>query len=170
MMGGMTTPPHPAPSTETAAPGRAEVTVREASLADLPAIVDLLAEGAQPDPAPYAAGFARIVGGQGGAIGIAEIGGQVVGVLQLAFIASLLGRGEVTAHIEGVRTLSSLRGRGIGEALFAWAEEESARRGAVHLRITVDSARVNEHRFYEHLGYRSALIGFAKDLGRPRRG
>lgn len=148
----------------------AEVTVRAARIEDLEAIVDLLADdplGARReggDLAPYAAAFARMTADPGQAQAVAELSGQVVGTLQLSIIPSLTRRGTTRAQIEGVRTLSSLRGRGIGEALFAWAFDEARRRGAGLVQLTSDTSRGNAHRFYEHLGFVASDTGFKRDL------
>ena len=100
------------------------------------------------DLAPYAAAFARMTADRGQVQAVAELGGQVVGTLQLSIIPSLTRRGTTRAQIEGVRTLSTLRGKGIGEALFAWALDEARRRGAGLVQLTSDTSRGNAHRFY----------------------
>lgn len=148
------------------------VTVREARIEDLEAIVDLLADdpvGARTeggDLAPYAAAFARMTADHGQIQAVAQLSGQIVGTMQLSIIPSLTRRDTTRAQIEGVHTLSSLRGRGIGEALFAWAFDEARRRGATLVQLTSESDRTNAHRFYEHLGFVSGLTGFEKRLGR----
>ena len=68
------------------------------------------------------------------------------------------------AQIEGVRTLSSLRGRGIGETLFEWAFAQAKSRGASLVQLTSDTSRGNAHRFYEHLGFVASHTGFKKEL------
>lgn len=152
-----------------------EVTVREARIEDLAEIVDLLADDALDSPreggdlAPYAAAFARVTAEPGQTLAIAELGGQIVGTLQLSIIPGLTRRGTTRAQIEGVRTLSSLRGRGIGETLFDWAFAEAQRRGATLIELTSDASRGNAHRFYEHLGFVPSHTGFKKELTKPRR-
>lgn len=146
------------------------LSVRPARIEDLEAIVDLLADdplGARReggDLAPYAAAFARMTAERGQVQAVAELGGQVVGTLQLSIIPSLTRRGTTRAQIEGVRTLSTLRGKGIGEALFAWALDEARRRGAGLVQLTSDVSRGNAHRFYEHLGFVPSHTGFKLEL------
>lgn len=146
------------------------LSVRAARIEDLEAIVDLLADdplGARReggDLAPYAAAFARMTADRGQVQAVAELGGQVVGTLQLSIIPSLTRRGTTRAQIEGVRTLSTLRGKGIGEALFAWALDEARRRGAGLVQLTSDTSRGNAHRFYERLGFVPSHTGFKLDL------
>lgn len=144
--------------------------VRTARIEDLAAIVDLLAddpiaarrEGG--DLASYAAAFARITADPGQCQAVAELGGQVVGTLQLSIIPSLTRCGTTRAQIEGVRTLSTLRGKGIGEALFTWALGEARRRGAGLVQLTSHVSRGNAHRFYEHLGFVPSHTGFTLEL------
>lgn len=147
-----------------------EVTVREARIEDLAAIVDLLADapgsGEGGDLAPYAAVFARLTAATGEVLGVAELAGQIVGSLHLSVVPGMASRGAVRAQIEDVRTLSSLRGRGIGERLFGWAFEEAGRRGASSLTVTAADNRVDQHRFYEHLGFTRTQVGFTAALGR----
>lgn len=146
------------------------VTVREARIEDLPAIVDLLADdplGSRReggDLAPYAAAFARMTADPGQTQVVAELGGQIVGTLQLSLIPSLTRRGTTRAQIEGVRTLSTLRGRGIGEALFSWALGRARERGVTLVQLTSDTSRGNAHRFYEHLGFVASHTGFKLEL------
>ena len=168
----MSAPDHPGIHASTAAGGVPEVTVREARIEDLEAIVDLLADdpaGARTeggDLAPYAAAFARMTADHGQTQAVAELGGQIVGTMQLSIIPSLTRRGTTRAQIEGIHTLSSLRGKGIGEALFAWAFEQARSRGATLIQLTSESERTNAHRFYEHLGFVSGLTGFTMQLVR----
>ena len=146
------------------------LSVREARIEDLGAIVDLLADdvlGARReggDLAPYAAAFARITADPHQVQAVAELGGQVVGTLQLSIIPSLTRRGTTRAQIEGVRTLSTLRGKGIGEALFGWALAQARSRGAGLVQLTSDAGRGNAHRFYERLGFVASHVGFKLEL------
>lgn len=160
----------PAGSGGHGGPESPTLSVRAARIEDLEAIVDLLADdplGARReggDLAPYAAAFARMTADRGQVQAVAELGGQVVGTLQLSIIPSLTRRGTTRAQIEGVRTLSTLRGKGIGEALFAWALDEARRRGAGLVQLTSDTSRGNAHRFYERLGFVPSHTGFKLDL------
>lgn len=151
------------------------LSVREARIEDLAELVDLLADDALGasreggDLAPYAAAFARITADPNQVQAVADLGGQIVGTLQLSIIPGLTRRGTTRAQIEGLRTLSTLRGRGIGEALVGWAVQESRRRGAGLLQLTSDSTRTNAHRFYERFGFVGNHLGMKLDLGAPRR-
>lgn len=146
------------------------VVVREGRIEDLEAVVGLLADddlGATReggDLAPYAAAFARMIADRNQIQAVAELGGQIVGTLQLSIIPGLARRGATRAQIEGVRTLSTLRGRGIGEDLFTWALETARAKGATLVQLTSDASRTNAHRFYERLGFEATHVGFKQDL------
>ncbi|WP_168582288.1 GNAT family N-acetyltransferase [Gephyromycinifex aptenodytis] len=162
----------PAPSVPSPGEQAQLPTVRPARIEDLHEIVDLLADdplGATReggDLAPYAAAFARITADANQIQVVADLGGQVVGTLQLSFIPSLTRRGTTRAQIEGVRTLSTMRGRGIGEVLLEWALAEAHRRGAGIVQLTSDSTRLNAHRFYERFGFVGSHLGMKLELRR----
>ncbi|MDO5710438.1 MAG: GNAT family N-acetyltransferase [Micrococcales bacterium] len=146
------------------------ILVREARIEDLVAIVDLLADDAGGsrreggDLAPYAAAFARMTADPHQLQAVADLGGQIVGTLQLSLIPSLTRRGTMRAQIEGVATLSTLRGRGIGEELLGWALSTAKSRGAGLVQLTSAVERGNAHRFYEHLGFVASHTGFKLEL------
>jgi GNAT superfamily N-acetyltransferase len=59
-------------------------------------------------------------------------------------------------EVQDVEVLERHRGRGVGSALIAAAEEEAARRGYDRLTLTVSVARPEAQRLYRRLGYRDA--------------
>lgn len=158
------------PVGHTPSPPQPEILVRPARIEDLHEIVDLLADdsrnprGEGGDLAPYAAAFARIVADPNQAQVVAELGGQVVGTLQLTFVPGLTRRGMTRAQIEGVRTLSTLRGKGIGESLLRWAIDAARARGAGLVQLTSHASRGSAHRFYERLGFVPSHVGLKLDL------
>ncbi|HYV07283.1 MAG TPA: GNAT family N-acetyltransferase [Blastocatellia bacterium] len=68
--------------------------------------------------------------------------------------------GRITALIVD----PSSRGRGIGRALVAAAEEALTRSGCGLLEITSNQRLTDAHRFYERLGYEQTSTRFAKAL------
>jgi len=135
------------------------VIFRPARIADLPAIVALLADdmlGAAretPGDPGYAAAFAAIEADANEVLAVAEIGGQVAGCLQLGFIPGLSRRGAWRGQIEGVRVAAALRGRGVGRAMILWALDQCRARGCATVQLTTDKRRHDAHRFYESLGF-----------------
>ncbi len=144
-----------------------DVIFRPARLADLPAIVAMLADdmlgaareapggegsGGAADPA-YATAFAAIEADPNETLIVAERGGAVVGCLQLGFIPGLSRRGAWRGQIEGVRVAGPLRGKGLGRAIILWAIEQCRARGCATVQLTTDKRRHDAHRFYESLGF-----------------
>ena len=148
---------HPGPAVPDSEP-----TFRRAARADVEDIVRLLAddplgakreEYALPLPEPYHAAFAAIDRDPNQELVVVELGGRVVGVLQLTYIPYLTYRGSRRALIEGVRVDSSLRSSGIGRRLFAWAIERAREQGCHMVQLTSDKTRPDAIRFYESLGF-----------------
>lgn len=139
------------------------VTLREARSADVPAIVELLADdelGATRDGAtggadlePYLRAFEAVTADPAHLLVVADDGSQVVGTLQLSFLPGLSRRGALRAQVEAVRVGQGERGSGLGAAMFRWAIEESRLRGAALVQLTTDKSRGDAHRFYERLGF-----------------
>jgi len=147
----------------------ASVAFRRAASDDLPAIVALLAAdpigsaresaGVPLDPR-YAAAFAAIERDPNQLLAVAEIGGKVIGVLQLSFIPGLTRRGMWRGQIEGVRVAQAERGTGTGRAMLLWAVEECRKRGCGLVQLTSDKRRADAHAFYEALGFRATHEGY----------
>jgi GNAT superfamily N-acetyltransferase len=141
--------------------------VRRAVRRDVAAIVGLIAAdqiGATRDGgdmAPYERAFAVIAADPAQLLVVlADAGGAVVGTLQLMFIPGLARRGALRAQIEAVRVREDLRGRGLGEALIAWAIEEARRRDCALVQLTSDKRRADAHRFWARLGFAASHEGF----------
>lgn len=148
------------------------VTIREARVEDVPAIVALLADdplgASREDPAdlmPYGAAFGRIAGDPSEVLVVAEVDGDVVGTLQLSFLPGLSRGGALRAQVEGVRVAADLRGTGLGEGLVRWAMARAEEEGCVLAQLTSDRTRTDAHRFYERLGFTASHTGFKRPLG-----
>jgi GNAT superfamily N-acetyltransferase len=145
------------------------VTYRDATEADLPTIIRLLAEdqigGRKDDPNEpldpvYVAAFAAIDSDPNQRLIVAEIDGAVVGTMQLSFLPGLLNRGAWRGQIEAVRVTSDQRSKGIGAAMIDWAVEQCRVRGCFMAQLTSNNDRVAAHRFYERLGWTKSHAGF----------
>ena len=144
-----------------------EFGIRQATVADVPAIVALLADdeiGAtreKPDDrAPYDESFAAIAADPNQLLVVGEHNRRVVATMQLTFIPGLSRRGTWRAQIEGVRVASSARGHGLGEELIRWAVDRARGRGCALVQLTSDARRQDAHRFYERLGFTASHTGF----------
>lgn len=139
--------------------------IRRAVAADVPAIVDMLADdplGARrehPGDPAYAAAFTEIDADPRQVLAVAVDGDEVVGTMQLTFIPGLSRVGATRALIEAVRVRSDQRGNGMGGDLIRWAIEEARSRGAAMVQLTTDASRKDAHRFYERLGFAATHVG-----------
>ncbi|HYF64229.1 MAG TPA: GNAT family N-acetyltransferase [Herpetosiphonaceae bacterium] len=147
--------------------------IRRAVRADVPAIVRLLANDplgsqreryADPLPASYYAAFAEIDADPRNELVVAELGGAVVGTLQLTFLPYLTFQGGTRAQIEAVRVDQRWRSRQIGRQLFEWAIERARGRGCHVVQLTTNASRPDARRFYERLGFAGTHVGMKLNL------
>lgn len=149
----------------------AQLKFREAQAADLPALAALLSDdtigagrdGAQHLPA-YTAALAAVQAQAGNAIIVAELGAEVVGMLQLTFIPGLSRGGMLRAQIESVRVSSEHRGHQIGRSLFNHAIGLAREAGCGLVQLTTDKRRPDALRFYEDLGFEASHEGMKLKL------
>ena len=146
-----------------------DVTFRDATLADLPAIVTLLAEDTlgerREDPSlpldpAYECAFITIAANPDQRQIVAERDGVAVGTMQLTFIPGIAFRGAWRGQIEAVRVAGALRGQGIGAQMIDWGVEQCRARGCRMVQLTSDKSRTAAHRFYERLGWVRSHEGF----------
>jgi ribosomal protein S18 acetylase RimI-like enzyme len=154
--------------------GHQEVRVRVARRADVPAIVRLLADDAlgatreqpgEPLAQAYWDAFDAMEAQEGNELLVAEVGGEIVGCLQLTIIAGLSRVGMKRSQLEGVRVSSRRRGAGIGEALVRTAIERSRAQGCRLVQLTTDRTRVDARRFWERLGFEPSHVGMKLTIG-----
>jgi GNAT superfamily N-acetyltransferase len=146
------------------------ITFRTAALADLPAIVALLAddelgnrrEAAGPTlDERYVAAFRAIEADSNQRLVVAvDSLGTVVGTLQLSFIPGIARTGAWRGQIEAVRIAAPLRSAGVGQQMFEWAISECRSRGCSIVQLTTDKSRPDAHRFYEKLGFVASHEGY----------
>lgn len=155
------------------APEAGAVRIDEATRADLPAIVSILAretmfgvrDSADPADLPdYECAFAQIAADPRATLYVARLDGRVVGTFQLVFFRALLRHGTLLAHAEAVQVDPEMRGRGVGRAMMDFAIAEARRRGAGSLQLASNKQRLDAHRFYERAGFEKRLDGFKIDL------
>jgi ribosomal protein S18 acetylase RimI-like enzyme len=146
------------------------VIFREARHADLPALIDLLADDALGRGreggamGPYEAAFEAILAQPGQTIVVGEVEGWIVAMCQLTILPGLAQKGQSRALIESVRTAAEMRGQGIGAALMAECEARARAAGATKLQLIAHQSRGRAHAFYERLGYQPSHLGFVKAL------
>ncbi len=147
--------------------------VRNATAADLPAIVRLLADDAlgarrervaDPVPPEYREAFDAMQAQAGNEYLLVEADGVVAGCLQLTVIPGLSRTGMRRAQIEGVRVARRYRGRGVGEALLRHAIARAREAGCGLVQLTTDKARPDALRFYRRLGFSASHEGLKLEL------
>jgi len=116
------------------------------------------------DLEPYLKAFEDIDADSSQHLMVADLGGEVVGTLQLTIIPGLARKGALRGQVEAVRVRSDQRGGGLGGKLMDWAIEESRRRGCALVQLTSDQSRVDAHRFYLRLGFAASHQGFKLTL------
>ena len=145
--------------------------LREATAADLPAVVALLAEdvvGRPPDPAvvepAHERAFAEIRDDPRNLLLVADDDGEVVACAQVTYLRGLSRRGAERCQIEGVRVRSDRRGEGIGERVMAAVVTAARERGCALVQLTSNQERRDAHRFYARLGFVSSHVGMKLPL------
>ncbi len=154
---------------------------RDAVVSDLPAIVAMLADdrlGAKREDASlpldpgYLAAFAAITANPNERLIVAEdvlivaeeLGGAIIGTMQLSFLPGLSSKGAWRGQVEAVRIRADRRGTGLGAAMMDWAVEQCRIRGCKSVQLTTNKSRTDAHRFYERLGFVQSHEGYKLTL------
>jgi ribosomal protein S18 acetylase RimI-like enzyme len=141
---------------------------RAATRADVPVLVDMLADDhlgrsreqvTDPLPESYYAAFDALSNDPNNELIVATAGDRVVASLQITYTPSLSHRGSWRATLESVRTVSDLRGQGIGAQLVGHAIERAQQRGCRMVQLSTDKSRVDAQRFYQRLGFHATHEG-----------
>jgi ribosomal protein S18 acetylase RimI-like enzyme len=148
-----------------------DLVLRKAWREDVPAIVAMLADDALGatreslnDLTPYYSAFDQIIRDPNNLILVADVGGEVVGSLQLNILRGLSRMGAKRAQIEAVRVASGHRGKKFGEKIIRAAIEMARKEGCVLVQLTTDKTRKDAHRFYERLGFGATHEGMKLNL------
>jgi GNAT superfamily N-acetyltransferase len=154
-------------------PLAAGLTVRDATEAELPRIVELLAQLSLDDPREdlgpplpesYREAFRQVAADTRQPQLVLEKRGRVVGTASLIIVPNLSHRGRPYAIVENVVVDSAERGTGYGEELIRHAIEVARRAGCYKLSLTSNKRRSDAHRFYERLGFRATHEGYRVDF------
>ncbi|WP_313025058.1 GNAT family N-acetyltransferase [Pseudomonas lopnurensis] len=138
--------------------------IRDAHLADLPAIGALLAQlGYAGTEAFLAERLAQQLNHPDVVVLVAEQDGRVLGLISLHFIAQLALAGDF-CRISYLCVDAAARAGGIGAALVAAAQQLAEQRGCDRMELHCDSRRVAAHAFYARLGYEDAPKYLRKSL------
>ena len=144
------------------------VTIRTATLADLPDMVRLLSEddfcnGREdyrlPLPDCYTEAFKNVAASPDVILLVAESELGVVGCLQVTFTPGISQRGATRATLEAVMVDRRCQSRGIGAQLVQTAIAEARSRHCRFVQLTSNKGRAHAHRFYEKLGFQKSHEG-----------
>jgi GNAT superfamily N-acetyltransferase len=140
------------------------IVIRDASDADAPALAGLLAQlgyatEAQDIPARMAAMRAE----PGQHVLVATQAEQVVG-LATVLVRHVILNDAPFARLAALVVAEDRRGRGIGRALVAHAEDVARRAGCNIIEVTSATQRGEAHQFYRRLGYAERPTRFTKPL------
>lgn len=151
------------------------LTIRQATEADLPAVLALYAQPGVDDgktlPIEQAQAvlteFARYPNYR---LFVACDGSDVVGTFALLVMHNLAHCGAPSAIAEDVVVTHQRRGQGIGRQLMAHAMAEAARAGCYKLALSSNGKRDGAHAFYDGLGFERHGLSFVISSSSTLRG
>ena len=138
--------------------------IRKATAKDIPHLFSLLKE-LYPDYAYDEAAYKKVFTTQkeeGNVHLVLEKEG-IVGFASISFRINTQVCGK-TAELEELIVTKKERGKGVGTALLAAAEEEAKKKGAKELGFTSTFKRKKAHEFYKKKGYKTTAYFFWKEL------
>jgi GNAT superfamily N-acetyltransferase len=140
-----------------------DLTIRDASATDGPAIAGLLGQlGYETDVSAIAPRLERLVI-VGDRVVVAVLDGEVVGLGHL-HASPTIEHERPPARIGALVVDASRRGQGIGRALVEALEAEARARHCAFLFLTTASRREEAHAFYRRLGLEETGTRFTKTL------
>lgn len=146
-------------------------TIREATEADLPAILDLysqagLDEGVRVPLEKAQAQFARLAAYPSHSIYVVtDNGGSVLATYALLIMDNIAHAGAPLAIVEHVAVAASHQSRGIGTAMMRHAMDLSRAAGCYKLALSSHVKRERAHDFYDKLGFTRHGYSFEIDPG-----
>lgn len=146
----------------------ADLVVRPAGPADLPAVLELYRELDPDDALDLAearAVFDRMARYPDYTLHVAEMDGEVLGTYTLLVVENLAHRGSRSAVIEAVAVAGTAQGRGIGRAMMGRALDLAREKGCYKAALSTRMSRERAHAFYESLGFERHGFSFYTELG-----
>ncbi len=146
-----------------------EVTIREATVHDLPGILELYA---QPDMdngevlsvEQAEAIFRRMLAYPNYKVYVALHEGLIVGTFALAIMDNMAHMGSHSGLIEDVVVKSAFQGQGIGKQMMRYAMDCCREHNCYKVVLSSNLKREKAHRFYESLGFRKHGYSFLVEL------
>ena len=149
-----------------------KVSIRQATLADVPRIIELyrglvitqadVERGAAPTPERYREVLRQIQQMPGHELLVAVRDGEVMGTLVLLIVPNLSHQGLPWALVENVVVNPECRGQGIGGEMMRDAIARAEQADCYRIILTSHQGRTDSHRFYQSLGLEGSSIGFRR--------
>ncbi len=145
------------------------IDIREATEADLPAVLNLysqpeLDDGTMLSLTHAKVMFERIHNYPNYHLYVAETNGSVVGTFALLIMDNLLHLGRPSGIVEAVAVDPGCQGQGIGKAMMQFALERCRHANCYKMALSTNLKRKNAHAFYESLGFTRHGFSFLVDL------
>jgi ribosomal protein S18 acetylase RimI-like enzyme len=143
-----------------------EISIRKATMADLPAILRLYRQLGMNDGEILTVDaaveiFQRISRYPNYGIYVAsDVNGAIVGTFALLIMDNLAHKGSPSAVVEDVCVEERLRGRGIGRTMMNRAMDIARENGCYKLVLSSNLAREKAHAFYRLLGFEQHGLSF----------
>lgn len=139
--------------------------LRPATLADTEAVYGLICELKQKeyDRNTFAAGFAANLRHPQQRYQLAEVNGEIVGLIGIQIMFPLNLNCWI-GEIQELVVLPQIRGLNVGKRLLEWAEDEARLNGASLMELSSGKVRTDAHRFYQREGYEQSHFRFKKTL------
>jgi GNAT superfamily N-acetyltransferase len=135
-----------------------QVLVREATEADLPAVLRIYAQPGLDESEVLSVDEARVHYRRfrlypNYRLFVALLDGEVVGTFALLIMDNLAHRAAPSGVVEDVAVREDLQGRGIGREMMAAARERCREAGCYKMALSSNLRREAAHAFYESLGF-----------------
>lgn len=144
------------------------LTIRPATSADLPVLIQLYADMDGSDPLPTATAqhiFAAIDQNPDYRIYLALHQQEAIGTFSLLMAPTMMHRGiHKFALLDAVTVRSDCRDQGIGKSMVQAAIGLSAEAGCYKMMLSSNLKREQAHKFYESLGFRQHGWSFSLQL------
>lgn len=138
--------------------------VRQATAADLSALVHLMSELGYPTSLEQMAVRMEAIRGRTDyAAFVAEAGGVIAGMVGVSVSPSFF-RSDPDGAIVALVVSSAFRGRGIGAMLVERGEQWLRECGVRRVTVKPSTHRENAHRLYTRLGYEHTGLRFSKNI------
>jgi GNAT superfamily N-acetyltransferase len=138
--------------------------IRPATVGDAAELARLLTQLGHPTDAARVEAFWDAWAAEGNVAYVAEGEGCAIEGVLTTHRMLVLHRPKPVGRITSLVVEESRRGRGIGRALMAAAEEALRAAGCGLVEITSNVKRADAHAFYESLGYERTSVRLARTL------